>query len=42
MLDWIERLMDATDKRIQHWLVVAIAYFLAMSVKEILEKEDKP
>lgn len=40
MLDWIEKLIEATDNRIRDGLVVAIAFFLAMSLKDELTKEE--
>jgi len=42
MLDWIERLIEAADSRIQHGLVIAIAFFLAMALKddELIKEEN--
>ncbi len=38
MLDWIERLLETVDKRIQDGFVVAIAFFLAMALKYDMER----
>lgn len=38
MLDWIERLIEATDKHIHDGLVVAIAFFLAIALKYDMER----